>query len=89
MKQLLPLLFIFLIPGCRNERSHEVISRLAEHSTETDTASYPLFIDGRRRMVYQFGHISADKGLKLAIDTTSTPEETLLVVDALRQLSVE
>lgn len=80
---------LFFISGCWNEGSHEVISRLADHSVEPDTTSYPLFIEGRKRMVYQFGHMTADKGLKLSIDTISSPEQTLIVADAMRQISTE
>lgn len=39
-----------------------------------DTTTYPLFIDGGTKVVYQFGRMSADKGLKLYLDTVSYDE---------------
>lgn len=87
MKRLIPLLILcFVISGCRNEQSRHVMNTLAfDIGEETDTTSYPLFIDGGTKVVYQFGHLTADKGLKLYFDTIPHPAGGLQLDESMRR----
>jgi hypothetical protein len=67
VKKIAPLLICCsLLPGCRNQVKLDDIS-------EADSTRYPLLIDGGKKMVYQFGRMTADKGLKLYLDTVAYP----------------
>lgn len=75
-----------LFSGCRNEDSRQVLSNAGEYAFEqTDTNSYPMLIDNGSRVVYQFGHMTPDKGLKLYPDTIATPKGGLLQDEILRR----
>ena len=51
---------------------------------------YPLLIEDGTKLVYQFGHLTADKGLKLYYDTMLYPAEGLRLPDYIKlQLSVQ
>jgi hypothetical protein len=83
MKRLIPFLIIcFFISGCRNDQYKYAMNRVAEDTGDkTDTTSYPLLIDGGTKIVYQFGHLTADKGLKLYLDTIDNPAKGLLYLN--------
>lgn len=88
MKTLIVLLIICFISACRDDRNRGALNTLADDGA--DTVSYPLFIDGGRKVVYQFGHLTADKGLKLYFDTIPYPAEGFKVDESVRKkLSVE
>lgn len=91
MKRLISLLiFCFLLPACRNEQSRYVLSTMDDVTREPDTTSYPLFIEGGTKVVYQSGYMTPDKGLKLHIDTMRVPAGGLKLDDSLwRQLTAE
>jgi hypothetical protein len=75
-----------LVTGCRNEDSRQALSKAGEYAIEqTDTNSYPMLIDGGSRIVYQFGHMTPDKGLKLYLDTIANPKGGLLQDETLRR----
>jgi hypothetical protein len=63
---LLACLLIFAL--CTNR---EVLDRIVEDDSpqEPATAGSPMLIDGGKKIVYQFGHMTPDKGLKLYYDT--------------------
>lgn len=52
-----------------------------------DTTSYPLMIDGGTRIVYQFGHMTPDKGLKLYLDTIANPKGFMMDETLRRRLN--
>lgn len=72
MKKLLKLLVIScLVFGCRKGEDSLSYKEYAESGSVKDTTTYPLFIDGRTKVVYKFGRMTADKGLKHYLDTVS------------------
>jgi hypothetical protein len=75
MKKLISL-FIgcwLLLPGCTNR---DAIDRaMNDYPSETDTLEYPLLIENGTKLVYQFGRMTPDKGLKLYYDTIPYPAE--------------
>lgn len=74
-----------LVTGCWSEDSRQALSKAGGHEYEqTDTVFYPLVIDGGSRIVYQFGHMTPDKGLKLYLDTIANPKGGLLQDETLR-----
>lgn len=91
MKRLIPLLILcFVIPGCRNDQRHHAMDLADDAGRMTDTTSYPLIIDGGTKIIYQFGHLTADKGLKLYFDTIPHPTGGLKLDEFVRtQLSTE
>jgi hypothetical protein len=92
MKRLILLLVLGLvIPGCRNDQSEQVMDRFSgEVRQAADTTSYPLIVDGGTKIIYQFGHMTADKGLKLYLDTIPHPTQGLKLDESVRtQLSAE
>lgn len=84
MKRIIPflILFFFLMPGCRNDQSRQASMGLADD--QIDTTFYPLFIDGGAKLVFQVGHLTPDKGLKLYYDTIYYPTKGLMLDDSLR-----
>lgn len=89
MKTLLVVLIIcFIIPGCGNDQSRHVMNTL-DNIDAIDRTGYPVFIEGGSKLIYQFGHLTSDKGLKLYYDTIPHPSEGLILDDSLRrELSV-
>ena len=87
MRSLVPLLILCLaVPGCRNDQSRHVMNNLAHNTGETgDTTSFPLIIDGGMKVVYRFGHLTPDKGLKLYFDTIPNPAGGMLLDDSMRR----
>lgn len=69
MKKLISLLACMLIFALCTNR--EVLDRIAgdDSSQQPLTAGSPILIDGGTKIVYQFGHMTPDKGLKLYYDT--------------------
>lgn len=63
---LLACLLIFAL--CTNR---EVLDRIANDDSRPEPvmAGSPTLIDGGTKIVYQFGHMTPDKGLKLYYDT--------------------
>ena len=88
MKRFIPVLTLcFLLSGCRYDQSRHTLNNFAfEYGDKADTISYPLMIDGGSKVVYQFGHMTADKGLKLYLDTIPTPKGGVLVDESVRQI---
>jgi len=90
MKRLVPFLMLcFVVPGCQNDQSKH--AQVAYHAyDEADTSTYPKIIDGGTKIVYQFGHMTADKGLKLYYDTIPHPPTGFRLDDSIRRrLSAE
>jgi hypothetical protein len=85
------LIFCFVIPGCRDDQNKNTMTRVADdHYEKIDTASFPLIIEGGTKIVYQYGHLTADKGLKLYFDTIPYPAGGLRLDDSVRRkLSVK
>jgi hypothetical protein len=76
MKKYILLSFLAL-SGCTSESRQEKIDALAyENSNNKEVQKkYPMLIDSGTKIVYQFGRMTADKGLKLYLDTIPyTPE---------------
>jgi len=63
--------------ACGNQVKQDVVSKI-------DSTEYPLLIDGGNKVVYQFGKMTADKGLKLYLDTITFAEAELHLRDSLR-----
>ena len=82
---ILVLTFCFLLSGCRYDQSRHTLNNFAFDYSDTDTISYPLMIDGGSKVVYQFGHMTADKGLKLYLDTIPIPKGGVLVDESVRR----
>lgn len=79
-------MFCLLVTRCRHEDSRQVLGKAEEYPFErTDTNSYPMLIDNGSRVVYQFGYMTPDKGLKLYPDTIATPKGGLLQDETLRR----
>jgi hypothetical protein len=86
MKTLIVLLLLCLVQtGCRNEHNQRVMNSVANCYETADTYSYPLFIDGGTKIVYQVGHMTADKGLKLYLDTLPSPPTGLRLEESVRR----
>jgi hypothetical protein len=69
MKKLISLLTCLLIlAGCTNRDATDRIATYDPYQ-KADTSEYPILIDGGTKIVYQFGRMTADKGLKLYYDT--------------------
>lgn len=84
MKRLISFLILgFLIQGCWNDRSRQAANR-GDTSDAMDTTTYPLVINGGTKIVYQFGYLTPDKGLKLYLDTISNPVGGLKLDDSVR-----
>lgn len=84
MKSLISLLiFCSVVAGCRNNQSKH--APIAYHAYEADTTTYPKIIDGGTKIVYQFGHMTADKGLKLYYDTIAHPPTGFRLDDSIRR----
>ena len=66
----LVLICCFLVSGCGNEPDQNSIAVIAEADSQKAT-SYPLLIDDGKKVVYQFGRMTSNKGLKLYLDTIS------------------
>ena len=69
MKKLISLLACLLIFALCTNR--EVIDRIVEDDSrqESTATGSPMLIEGGKKIVYQFGHMTPDKGLKLYYDT--------------------
>ncbi|MBT1699040.1 hypothetical protein KK083_19250 [Fulvivirgaceae bacterium PWU4] len=69
MKKLISLLACMLIFALCTNR--EVLDRIAGDDSHREPlmAGSPIMIDGGTKIVYQFGHMTPDKGLKLYYDT--------------------
>jgi hypothetical protein len=86
MKRLIILLILcFLIPGCRENENRHVVNSVRDTRHQGDPTSYPLFIDGGTKVVYQFGHLTPGKGLKLYFDTIPYPSGGYHIDDSLRR----
>lgn len=59
---------MLILAGCTNR---DALDRIAENDFNrgADTVKYPVLIEGGTKIVYQFGRMTADKGLKLYYDT--------------------
>lgn len=79
------LLTCLIISGCRNDRSQYVLNSLDEIHEAMDTTHYPLIIEGGTRIVYQTGHMSPDKGLKLYFDTIPYPAQGWSLDESVRR----
>lgn len=70
MKKLTSLLLasLLIFALCTNR---EVLDRIAgdDSAQEPVAAGSPMLIDGGKKIVYQYGHMTPDKGLKLYYDT--------------------
>lgn len=69
MKKLISWLLacMLIFAGCTRR---EAIERIAnDDSRQRDTVGSPMLIDGGKKIVYQYGRMTADKGLKLYYDT--------------------
>jgi hypothetical protein len=88
MKNIPTFLFIcFLGSGCDNNQRKEAISNIA---SEEMNKNYPLLIEGGTMVVYQFGHMTADQGLKLCCDTMPYPPGGLHLPDSIKlRLSIK
>lgn len=75
----------FLISGCRNDQSQYVLNRLADAHAHMDTTHYPLIIEGGTKIVYQTGHMTPDKGLKLYFDTIPYPPQGWSLDESVRR----
>ena len=71
MKRLIPIFILcFIFSGCRQDTNHHAMRWLGDDGIDAnDTTSYPLLIEGGSKIIYQFGHMTPDKGLKLYLDT--------------------
>ena len=75
-----------LVTGCWNEDSRQALTKAGGDAYEQpDTTFYPQVIDGGTRIVYQFGHMTPDKGLKLYLDTIANPKGGILQDETLRR----
>ena len=90
MKKLIIVLAIGgLITGCRQGENRAAMQTLPDRD-ENDSIQYPLLIDDGKRVVYQFGKMTADKGLKIYSDTMPYPAGGWKMDESLRQkLSAE
>lgn len=71
-KPILWLAVCCVLSGCRdNNQSRHVLGSLRKMAAADH--AYPLIIDGWTKIVYQFGHMTPDKGLKLYYDTIPYP----------------
>lgn len=68
------------MPG--HNRSRQVLNSLQVAEAET---TFPLLIDGGTKIVYQFGHMTPDKGLKLYYDTIPNPVSGLELDEEVRR----
>jgi hypothetical protein len=81
------LLFCFFLLGCDYDQRPEVTNSIADKKIETD---FPLLIEDGSKLVYQFGHLTADKGLKLYYDTMLYQAGGLRLPDSIKlRLSVQ
>ena len=71
--------------GCRNEHNQRVMHWVSDGYENIDTTSYPLLIDGGRKIVYLVGHMTPDKGLKLYFDTIPNEPAGLQLDDSVRR----
>jgi hypothetical protein len=82
MKKLISLSICcsLLLAACT---SRDTAGRVAsgEFCPEADTVEYPLLIDNGTKLVYQFGRMTADKGLKLYYDTIPYTAKSARPVD--------
>lgn len=84
------VILILVLAGCRNEHNQRVMHWVNDGHENIDTISYPLLIDGGRKIVYQVGHMTPDKGLKLYFDTIpNSPAGQQLDDSVRRRLSPE
>ena len=85
MKRLIPFLILCsVVAGCRNDQGKH--APVAYHAyDESDTNTYPKIIDGGTKIVYKFGHMTADKGLKLYYDTIAHPPTGFRLDDSIRR----
>lgn len=72
------------ICGCKEEQNRVVMNAFREENGN-DSTSYPLLIDDGKKVVYQFGKMTADKGLKVYLDTIPYPAEGWKIDDSLRE----
>ena len=89
MTKVLLLFLGMAISGCWTEPYRREIRSLSAHTRDaTDTTSYPLIIDNGTKIIYQFGHMTPDKGLKVYLDTIPHPAGGFKLDEQLRtQLS--
>ena len=86
MKRLILFLILgFAVAGCWNDQSRNVLNSFADEGDHADTPSFPLVIDGSTKIVYQRGHMTRDKGLKLYYDTIPYPSGGLHLPDSVLQ----
>lgn len=84
MKSLIPFLMCGFIFGCAEDQKRSRLDVRTYEAHDQDSTVYPLFIDGGTRVVYQFGHLTADKGLKLYFDTIPYPPGGLKMDESVR-----
>jgi len=69
IKAVLAVVISISAASCVNNGSERVLNALEFSEFEHDTLTYPLIINDSAAIVYQVGHMTADKGLKLYRDT--------------------
>ena len=89
MKSFILLLIVCLLHSrCRNEHNQRVVVAHDGYD-KPDTTCYPQLIEGGKRIVYQFGHLTPDKGLKLYLDTIAYGPGSHLDDSVRQRLSLE
>jgi hypothetical protein len=90
MKTLILFLMFGFIFGCSEDQERSRFDAFTYDVYDKDSIDYPLFIDGGTKVVYQFGHLTADRGLKLYFDTIPYPAAGMKVDESVRRkISVE
>ncbi len=70
--------------SCAYNRSERVLNALEFRELEHDTLTYPVIINDSAAIVYQVGHMTADKGLKLYCDTMRYSSRNFRLSDSVR-----
>lgn len=77
---------LLTVAACRNNQSDYVMNSIAnEPENDADTIALPSLIDNGTKLVYQFGHMTPDKGLKLYYDTMPYPAKGLTIDESVRR----
>jgi hypothetical protein len=83
-------LIVLIIAGtamfrCGGNPSERVLNNMGYQSIDADTTTYPMLINDSAAIIYQFGHMTADKGLKLYYDTMAYSPEGFRIDDSIRK----
>lgn len=84
MKSILCLVVCFFLSGCRDNNQPRHTPNSLQEISEAER-SYPLLVDSGTKIVYQFGHMTPDKGLKLYYDTIPNPVGGLTMDESVRR----